>query len=151
MSSGLYEGGIKELAVAQSCPKSLPHPDRRVSVDNPFCGDRVDLQINLEAGKVTALAQEVRGCMLCQAAANALAQSALGLSKAEIESARISLAAMLQGDDSPDWVPEGWAALALFEPVRRHKSRHGCVTLPFTALLEALSSEDARGCDLPRE
>ena len=122
----------------QSCPKSLPDPDRRVSVDNPFCGDRVDLQINVEAGRVTALAQEVRGCMLCQAAANAVAQSAIGLSSAEIESVGNSLGAMLRGDDTPDWAPPGWESLALFEAVRRHKSRHGCVTLPFTALLKAL-------------
>jgi nitrogen fixation NifU-like protein len=121
-----------------SCPKSLPDPDRRVSVDNPFCGDRVDLQINVEEGRVTALAQEVRGCMLCQAAANAVAQSAIGLSSAEIEAAGSSLKAMLRGDDTPDWAPPGWESLALFEPVRRHKSRHGCVTLPFTALLKAL-------------
>jgi len=134
----MYEGGIKELASMHSCPKSLPDPDRRVSVDNPFCGDRVDLQLNVEEGRVTALAQEVRGCMLCQAAANAVAQSAIGLSSAEIEAAGNSLNAMLRGDDRPDWAPPGWESLALFEPVRRHKSRHGCVTLPFTALLKAL-------------
>jgi nitrogen fixation NifU-like protein len=135
----LYQGGIKELASAQSGPKSLPHPDREVSVDNPFCGDRIDLQITLEAGKVTALAQEVRGCMLCQAAANALVQSAIGQTSAEIEFVRNSLAAMLQGGDTDDWTLPGWESLALFEPVRRHKSRHGCVLLPFTALLKALA------------
>ena len=138
MNSGLYQGGLKELA-AQSCPKTLPDPDRRVSVDNPFCGDRIDLEINVKAGRVTALAQEVRGCMLCQAAANAVAQSAIGLSSAEIEAAASSLGAMLRGDETPDWAPPGWESLTLFEPVRRHKSRHGCVTLPFTAILKALS------------
>ena len=72
MSGGLYGGGIKELAAAEVAPRSLPDPDRQVSVDNPFCGDRVDLQIKLENGRVTALAQHVRGRMLCQAAANAV-------------------------------------------------------------------------------
>ena len=139
MSSGLYERGIKELASAESAPASLPDPDRRVSVDNPFCGDRIDLEIDVEAGKVTALAQEVRACMLCQAAANAVAQSAIGLSSDEIEAARDSLRAMLQGEANADWTPPGWEPLALFEPVRSHKSRHGCVLLPFTALLKAMS------------
>lgn len=139
MSSGLYEGGIKELALATSSLRSLPAPDRRVSVDNPFCGDRVDLEINIEAGQVTALAQDVRGCMLCQAAANVVAQSAIGLSFTEVEAVANSLAVMLKGDDTPGWTRPGWEMLALFESVRRHKSRHGCVMLPFTALLEALS------------
>lgn len=139
MSSGLYEGGIKELAAAQVAPESLPHPDRQVSADNPFCGDRVDLEINVEEGRVAALAQRVRGCMLCQAAANAVAQSATGLSALEIEAARDSLQAMLKGEGGPEQAPPGWESLALFEAVSRHKSRHGCVTLPFRALLEALS------------
>jgi len=139
VSSGLYEGGIKQLAAGQFAPQSLPDPDCRVSVDNPFCGDRVDLEINREAGTLTALALEVRGCMLCQAAANAVAQSAVGLSRAEIEYAANSLGAMLAGEQAAHWTPSGWGNLALFEPVARHKSRHGCVTLPFTALLKALS------------
>ena len=139
MSSSLYEGGIKELAATDCGPETLSDPDRRVSVDNPFCGDRVDLEINLEAGRVTALAQKVRGCLLCQAAANIVAQSAIGLSAAEIEAVENDLRAMLQGDDKADWTPPGWESLALFEPVRRHKSRHGCVTLPFTALQKAVS------------
>jgi NifU-like protein involved in Fe-S cluster formation len=138
VSSGLYEAGIKSLAASSSSPKSLPDPDRRVSVDNPFCGDRVDLEIDIEEGRVTALAQEVRGCMLCQAAANLVAQSAPGLSASEVEAVSASLTAMLKGDGNPDWPPEGWESLTLFEAVSRHKSRHGCVTLPFSALLRAL-------------
>jgi nitrogen fixation NifU-like protein len=139
VSNSLYEGGIKELAAALCGPETLADPDRRVSVDNPFCGDRVDLEINLEAGQVTALAVNVRGCLLCQAAANIVAQSAIGLSAAEIEAIENELVAMLQGDDRPGWAPPGWESLALFEAVRRHKSRHGCVTLPFKALHEAVS------------
>lgn len=139
MSGGLYEGGIKELAAAEVMPRSLPHPDRQVSVDNPFCGDRVDLQINLEDGRVTALAQHVRGCLLCQAAANAVAMSAIGLSAGEIEQVDQSLKAMLRGEAGPGWTPPGWDSLVVFEPVSGYKSRHGCVTLPFRALLEALA------------
>lgn len=138
MSSGLYDGGIKELAQLDVSPEHLADPDRRASVDNPFCGDQVDLEITVEAGRVTALAQRVRGCMLCQAAANVVAQSAIGLSSAEIGHVHSRLAGMLTGDSTPDWAPPGWERLVLFEPVHRHRSRHGCVLLPFRALLEAL-------------
>ena len=141
MSRELYEGALKELAAVNSLPSLLPSPDRQASVDNPFCGDRVDLQINLEEGRVSAVALQVRGCMLCRAAANALARFGIGLSKVEFETVRDSLTTMLQSEDIIEWVPEGWSALILFEPVRRHKSRHGCVILPFTAMLEALSDE----------
>ena len=139
MSAGLYEGGIKELAAAHCCPTSLPDPDRKVSVDNPFCGDRVDLEIALKDGRVTALAQQVRGCLLCQAAANAVAGSAPGCSAADMEAVLDSLRAMLWGQDASRQWPPGWEQLALFEPVGRYRSRHECVTLPFTALLNALA------------
>ncbi|MBT4520146.1 MAG: iron-sulfur cluster assembly scaffold protein [Halieaceae bacterium] len=138
MSSGLYDGGIKALAAQAPVPETLDHPDRRVTVDNPFCGDRIDLDINLEEGRVTALAQQVRGCMLCQAAANVVAVSAIGLSRQEVEVARTELVAMLKGEEPAAWSGTGWEPLILFEPVSRHKSRHGCVTLPFNALLAAL-------------
>ncbi len=139
MSSGLYETGIKELASANIVPQSLPAPDRTVSVDNPFCGDRIDLEIMLLSGRITALASRVRGCMLCRASANAVTSSATGSSVEEVKAARDSLTAMLKGEGSANTIPPGWESLALFEPVGPHKSRHGCVTLPFKALLEALS------------
>ena len=139
MSSGMYAEGIKSLASSTCTAKSLPEPDRCASVDNPFCGDRVDLQVNLEEGRVIALAQDVRGCMLCQASANVLAEAAVGLSREEIERVSASLTAMLQGGDNSSWPPVAWESLALFGPVASHKSRHGCVTLPFKALLKAIS------------
>jgi len=135
----MYAEGIKALARSTGGPKTLPEPDRCASVDNPFCGDRVDLQVSLEAGRVIALAQDVRGCMLCQASATVLAEAAVGLSREEIERVSAGLTAMLKSEDSALWPLTGWESLVLFEPVSRHKSRHGCVTLPFKALLEALS------------
>ena len=139
MSSGMYADGIKVLAASNCVPKSLPEPDRSVSVDNPFCGDRIDLQVNLEEGRVVALAQDIRGCMLCQASANVLAGAAIGASREEIEFASAGLTAMLKSDDKIACPSPGWEPLALFEPVAKHKSRHGCVTLPFKALLDALA------------
>lgn len=139
MSSGMYSEDITSLASSKCTGESLPHPDRCASADNPFCGDRVDLQVNLEAGRVTALAQNVRACVLCQASANVLAKAAVGLSKEELERVSANLTAMLNSGDYSSWPPGAWESLALFEPVARHKSRHGCVTLPLKALLKALS------------
>jgi len=141
VSSSLYADGIKTLAGRHSSPESLAQPDGQSSVDNPFCGDRIDLQLKIEAGRVTDIAQKVRGCMLCQASANVLIESAIGLSRDEIGTVSEEMAAMLKGEKSDSWPPAGWESLTLFEPVSRHKARHGCVTLPFTAVLKALSGD----------
>jgi nitrogen fixation NifU-like protein len=139
VSGGLYDSGIKELAANCPVPERLPEPDRRISLDNPFCGDRVDIEVRLEGGRVEELASLVRGCMLCQASTNLLAASAVGLSEEEIAQVLEQLRAMLKGNEAEGWPPAGWEQLELFEAVSRHKHRHGCVTLPFTALLEAMS------------
>ena len=59
-----------------------------------------------------------------------------GLSAVESNALRDGVAAMLAGGDTPD----GWAELAVFEPVRHHRSRHGCVLIPFEALAIAAAS-----------
>jgi nitrogen fixation NifU-like protein len=138
MSGGLYGGPIKELAATPSVPETLESPDRRVSVDNPFCGDRVDLEARLDGECLGELALAVRGCMLCQASANVMASAVIGLSVVEIEAVSERLAAMLKGEGEAVWPPPGWEPLIHFEPVRKHKSRHSCLLLPFSALLEAL-------------
>jgi nitrogen fixation NifU-like protein len=77
--------------------------------------------------------------MLCQASANVLAGAAVGASREEIELVSAGLTAMLKSDDKIACPSPGWEPLALFEPVAKYKSRHGCVTLPFKALLEAFT------------
>ncbi len=139
MSGGLYDTGIKELAADSPVPERLQEPDRRISLDNPFCGDRVDIELRLDGDRVEELASHVRGCMLCQASANLLAAAVVGLSKQELAKVLEQLRAVLKGNESEDWPPAGWEQLELFEPVSRHKHRHGCVTLPFSALLQAMS------------
>ncbi len=106
MSSGLYAADIKALAASVSAPETLPQADRQVTVDNPFCGDRIDLQLKIEAGRVKQLAQEIRGCLLCQASANLLAESAIGLSCDEVEIIREELSAMLKNERREPWPPE---------------------------------------------
>ena len=47
-------------------------------VDNPLCGDRVTLDLNLADGRVREVGHKVRGCLLCQAAAAAIGERAPG-------------------------------------------------------------------------
>lgn len=133
MIETLYNQRIKELAAEACGAGRLEAPCASAMRDSPVCGDRVRMDVRVASGRITALGHDVKGCLLCRAAASAIGRHGVGLSAEEAEALRDRVAAMLAGGEAP----EGWADLAVFEPVRAHRSRHGCVLIPFEALAKA--------------
>ncbi|WP_142848473.1 iron-sulfur cluster assembly scaffold protein [Telmatospirillum sp. J64-1] len=128
MSEEVYHAEIKRLAALGAKPQRLEPRDASYSADNPFCGDRVTLDVRMEGDHVHALGHEVKGCMICQAAAATLAEAAPGRSLADLLAEETALRAILAGNEDPTsrWAP--------FAPLARHRSRHDCALLPFLAL-----------------
>jgi NifU-like protein involved in Fe-S cluster formation len=131
MTNELYGQAIKDLAGKEGA--ALDHADARISLDNPLCGDRVALEISLKEGRVGAVGYQVKGCLLCKAASALVAEHAVGLDADEAARLMDQVSAMLKKGEEP-----GFPSLAVFLPVRPHKSRHGCVLLPFKALARAI-------------
>jgi nitrogen fixation NifU-like protein len=95
------------------------------------------LDLALERGRVAEVGHKVRGCLLCEAAAETIAAHAPGKSAADLAKAGAAVAAIVK-EGAP--APEGeWSALAVFSPVHQVKSRRDCVLLPFEALEKALT------------
>ena len=137
-----YQEAILRLARAASGAGRLEAPDGSATLDNPLCGDRVSVEVGVREGRIAALAHRVRGCLLCQAAASLLGRAAAGSTPAEVEEARGRLAEVLRSGAEP---PRGaWGDLAAFAPVGPVPSRHGCLLLPFDALVEALARASGR-------
>ena len=139
MNDALYQQALKDLAQAAHGAGRLAFHDGEAMRDNPLCGDRVRIEIARNDGVITALAQETKGCLLCRASASVLGLRAAGSTSAEIATAAQALRNLLAdaGDAQP--APDSWPELAVFLPVRAHRSRHGCVLLPIETLLAALS------------
>ncbi|MBM3570663.1 MAG: iron-sulfur cluster assembly scaffold protein [Alphaproteobacteria bacterium] len=136
MSDDLYPEAILRLAQSARGAGRLDPPGLSATTDSPICGDRATVEVRAEGGKVRALAHAVRGCVLCRAAAAALAEVAEGTATAEIAALPGRIAAMLKGESQ---APSGrFAAFAVFAPVGPHRSRHGCVLLPLRAAAQAL-------------
>jgi NifU-like protein involved in Fe-S cluster formation len=114
----------------------LSDRDVRVAVNNPICGDRITLDIRISDDRIAELAHNVRGCVLCHAAASVIGDHAPGCDSTEIEAVYATVKAMLDGIVEP---PAGkWSELAMFAPVAAHRNRHHCVLIPFEALRRAL-------------
>jgi nitrogen fixation NifU-like protein len=139
-ASQIYHEAIKALATAAVGHGALAAPDGRAFVDNPLCGDRVDMEVSLADGRIAALAHQVRGCLLCRAAASVIGKRAPGANPEEVERVRRAVSEMLEKQAPP---PAGWQEVEAFVPVHGHRSRYRCVMLPFEALLAALHAAGA--------
>ncbi len=137
MIDELYQAELVARAHAGRNRGRLTKPDRSVTLDNPLCGDRVTLDLTLSGDRIAAIGHRVRGCLLCEAAAETIGRQAPGKTRADIAEATAAVAALLkQGAPAP---AGEWATLAAFEPVHKVKSRQDCVLLPFEALAKALA------------
>jgi len=131
----LYQDEIIHLSRQSRQRGRLEAPDASARVDNPLCGDRVTMDLEIKDGRITAVGHRVRGCALCEAAAEVIAENAIGL---DIESLS-KVEAATRGYLASDAASPPWTKLSIFEPVRDVKSRHECVYLPFTASINAFS------------
>ena len=135
MSDQLYQERIVELAKAKTGAGKLAAPTKSARRDNPLCGDRVTIDVKLDGqGRIEEIAHQVRGCLLCQASASALASVAVGRDSAGIAALRHDAERAVGREEGAAGEP-----FAAFAPVAAHKSRQECVLLPFEALKEALS------------
>lgn len=140
MNDALYQQGLKTLAQAGQGTGTLARKDGEALRDNPFCGDRVHIEIAREGGVIVAFAQQTKACLLCRAAAAMLAVHATGLSPSDVDGAATALRQLLATGVVD---ARAWPEMALFAPVAAHRSRHGCVLLPIETLLQALAAPAA--------
>ena len=134
-AGGIYQEAIMALATSAIGHGTLSSPDGMASGDNPLCGDSVEMRVNVSRGRIIALSHQVKGCLLCRAAASVIGQLATGANLDDIERINAAVAKMLKKQAPP---PAGWQELQAFAPVHAHRSRFHCVTLPFEALIAAL-------------
>ena len=137
MNDAIYQQALKDLAQAAHGAGRLAGHDGEALRDNPLCGDRVRIEIVRNAGLIAALAQETRGCLLARASASLLGLRVPGKTPQQIEAVAQALREMLSGGEL---AADAWPEWATFQPVRGHRSRHGCVLLPLEALLQALAA-----------
>jgi nitrogen fixation protein NifU and related proteins len=100
---------------------------------NPLCGDEIELDVDHDGTRVTAVAQRTRGCSFTRAAASLLARRVTGLTLSHAREVVTTLRRDLAGT-AP--LPADFASLAA---VRMYPARTRCALLPFEALGSALA------------
>lgn len=142
MSDPLYKKELLRLAAEAHGTGRLTDPDATGEAFNAACGDRVIVELKLDAnGRITQFAHVTQACILAQASASILGQAAQGAAREDIENLANEIAQMLivKGSTAPDPPFEAYAA---FEGATHHRNRHRCVLLPLDAVLNALDEVD---------
>ncbi|MCP1241463.1 SUF system NifU family Fe-S cluster assembly protein [Acetobacter lambici] len=141
----LYDRLIVERARAPLYAGRFEEADARGDGRNPLCGDKTHLDIVLNGHHIQDIKHQTRGCAICTAAADLMAEHIRGGSVAQALELSGRFRAMLV-EPPPSVVVDDQSAslgtLEVFAPLRSHKARIRCAELPWIALKEAFSHVD---------
>ena len=102
---------------------------------NPFCGDRVILQLKLnDQGRVFRVAAQTEGCSIIQATASMMAETLQGKTLSEMSEMSDLFRNMMQGKLGLEDAEEELRELKSLTMVRQFPVRIKCALLPWTAL-----------------
>ncbi|HEX2163105.1 MAG TPA: SUF system NifU family Fe-S cluster assembly protein [Thermoanaerobaculia bacterium] len=126
----------------------LPAANRSAQGDNPLCGDRLTLTVEVADGRVADAAFEGAGCAISVASASLMTDAVKGLPVAEAEALFHRFHRLLAGERGGAAAAGGEAGedlgkLAVFAGVREYPMRVKCATLPWHTLIAALHSAPA--------
>ncbi len=131
----LYTRDILRLAASIPGQRSFAEMTGVMTLRSPTCGSRVAMRVVLDSvGRVTTLEQAVEACAFGQAAAALVGRGAIGIGAVEAAVALKGVELWLGGSGEA-----AWPGLAVLEPARARRGRHGAILLPFRALVAAIA------------
>ena len=140
----LYSGRILELAAEIPLTDRLANPQASVKKRSPLCGSTVTVDLTLADGRIAEFGQDVKACALGQAAASVVGRQIIGRTRADVETARDQLKAMLKSDGPvPDAPFDG---LEVLLPAKEFKNRHASILLALDATADAMAEAEKSAC-----
>lgn len=138
----IYNSRLLELAAHIPHAERLANPDATVEAHSRLCGSTVSIDLAMRDGRVSGYGQTVKACLLGQAACSIVGSRIVGAGAGELREAAAAMRRMLKENGPP---PTGrFAELAVLEPVRHYKARHGSVLLVFDAIEQALDEIEGK-------
>ena len=135
----LYQDQILELASLckehhfNECASFLS------SCNNPICGDRVDVSLEVYQDRIKDIGLKILGCAICEAGAGLMIKQLTGITPncARKKTKELKQWVKREGNISPD------TEMLKFTPLLEIKNRHKCFLLPFEAAVLALDNNQA--------
>ena len=140
----LYSQRILALTADIPHRGRLDAPQASVRRRAPLCGSTVSVDLDVTDGRISRFGQDVKACALGQASAALMGRHVIGRTRAEVETARDQLKAMLsQGAEPPGPPFEGYDVLI---PARDYRNRHASIMLALEATAAAMAEAEHAAC-----
>jgi NifU-like protein involved in Fe-S cluster formation len=137
MINELYNQRILKLAADIAHIGHLPAPQATATAVSRLCGSKVQVELSLTDGTVSAFAHHLEACALGQASSSVMAREILGSTPQELRQVGEQMRAMLKQDGD---APTGrWQDLEVLQSVRDFKNRHASTLLTFDAVEDCLT------------
>ena len=134
----IYGPLVFELAKSVPPDGALQAPDATASARAKLCGSTIEVDIQINDGRIGAYAHRLKACLFGRAGAAVVARHIVGTSLGELTQMSSTMRAMLE-QRGP--APAGrWHELEALAPVHALKARHASALLVFTALDKAISN-----------
>ena len=134
----LYSRVLRDLARDPRHRGRLEDATASARGENPMCGDRVEVFLNLEGTHITKAMFTGRGCQISQASAALLTELVRGKTPEEARALGQAVAQLARTGVRDDSCEE-MARLSVFATVKNFPSRVKCATLAWHALDAALA------------
>lgn len=152
---GLYGESIMDHYRSPRHRPALASSDIESEEFNPFCGDRVILQIKLDdAGRIAQISSRSEGCSIIQATASMMAEALLGKSLEQAAALDHAFRAMMRREILDGEILDGESlaqepatklgGLVAMQVVREYPVRIKCALLPWLALEEGMESHESK-------
>lgn len=110
-----------------------------INMNNPTCGDRIQLTLKLEDGKVTDAKFEGEGCSISMSSASMMTQAIKGLNVEDALKLSEVFSHIMQGKDYDDDLDLG--DIEALQGVAKFPARIKCATLAWKAMEKGLKED----------
>lgn len=109
---------------------------RLVHLNNPSCGDDINVQIDIENGVVKDIRHDGKGCSICCSSASVMSETLKGKTVEEAEKLITSFLSMLKGEEIQD--EEELMDAVVYQGVAQFPARIKCASLAWKAMEKAI-------------
>lgn len=107
-----------------------------VSMNNPSCGDKIQVSLKVEDGRIVDVKYSGSGCAISQSSASMMTDAVKGLSVKEAHELAFDFSELVQGREHNDDLELGDAEA--LQGVSQYPARIKCATLPWKAMEKGL-------------
>lgn len=130
----MYEEIVMDHYHNPRCTEQIDTPDFEVEKNNPFCGDEIKIQLNIQEEDKVSIAVTGRGCAISQASGSLLAEKINMIDVNEIQNTVDLFRKLIKSEDLTEEELDILGDVSALSGVRKFPVRIKCAMLSWVAL-----------------